>query len=189
MNTLAKSISEKGKALATSIEPQTAEARAHAMALLLKFRTVLALVVVVAIFAVLAPNFLSLGNALIMLKHIAIVAILAIGMTFVILTGGIDLSVGSIAGLAGMVAGALILNGLPLTALGVVIYPSVPLDGGDGGGAGRGPWPVQWLDGQPLSGGALYRHFGHALYGARRGDADVERRDLSQSGRQSGAGQ
>lgn len=98
----------------------------YAMALLLKFRTVLALVLVVAIFAVLAPNFLTVANALIMLKHIAIVAILAIGMSFVILTGGIDLSVGSIAGLAGMVAGALIINGLPLTALGVVIYPSVP---------------------------------------------------------------
>ena len=99
----------------------------YAMALLLQFRTVLALVMVIAIFAVLAPNFLSVANALIMLKHISIVAILAIGMTFVILTGGIDLSVGSIAGLAGMVAGALILNGLPLTALGIVIYPSVPL--------------------------------------------------------------
>ncbi|WP_210428642.1 ribose ABC transporter permease [Novosphingobium sp. SG707] len=96
------------------------------MTLLLKFRTVLALVLVVAIFAVLAPNFLTVANALIMLKHIAIVAILAIGMSFVILTGGIDLSVGSIAGLAGMVAGALIINGLPLTALGVVVYPSVP---------------------------------------------------------------
>lgn len=98
----------------------------YAMALLLKFRTVLALVLVIAIFAALAPNFLTVANALIMLKHIAIVAILAIGMSFVILTGGIDLSVGSIAGLAGMVAGALIINGLPLTALGVVVYPSVP---------------------------------------------------------------
>lgn len=129
MNTLAKPVSTKGEALATTIEPQAVEhqGRAQAMALLLKFRTVLALVVVVAIFAVLAPNFLSLGNALIMLKHIAIVAILAIGMTFVILTGGIDLSVGSIAGLAGMVAGALLLEGLRLGPLGVVIYPSVPV--------------------------------------------------------------
>ncbi|NBC35824.1 ABC transporter permease [Novosphingobium sp. FSY-8] len=97
------------------------------MALLLQFRTLVALALVIGIFAVLAPNFLTLANALIMLKHIAIIAILAIGMTFVILTGGIDLSVGSVAGLAGMVAGALILNGLPLTALGYVIYPSVPL--------------------------------------------------------------
>ena len=48
-----------------------------------------------------------------MTKHVAINAILAIGMLMVILTGGIDLSVGSIVGLAGMVAGVL-LEGLHL---------------------------------------------------------------------------
>jgi erythritol transport system permease protein len=62
-----------------------------------------------------------------MAKHIAIIAVLGIGMTYVVLTGGIDLSVGSIVGLAGMVAGSLILNGLTLTPFGLVIYPSVPL--------------------------------------------------------------
>ena len=49
-----------------------------------------------------------------MSKHVALNAFLAIGMTFVIITGGIDLSVGSIVGLCGMVAGGLILNGLDL---------------------------------------------------------------------------
>ncbi|MET0372698.1 MAG: ABC transporter permease [Rhizorhabdus sp.] len=62
-----------------------------------------------------------------MAKHIAIIAVMGIGMTYVILTGGIDLSVGSIAGLSGMVAGTLILNGLTVAPLGLVIYPSVPL--------------------------------------------------------------
>lgn len=95
--------------------------------LLLKLRTVIALLVVTAFFAVMAPNFLSVGNFLIMFKHIAIIAILGIGMTFVILTGGIDLSVGSVAGLAGMVGGALILHGIVLAPLGVVIYPSIPM--------------------------------------------------------------
>lgn len=94
--------------------------------LLLQFRTVVALVVVTAFFSAVAPNFLSVANFLIMAKHIAIIALLAIGMTFVILTAGIDLSVGSVAGLGGMVAGALILEGLTLTPLGVVVYPSVP---------------------------------------------------------------
>ena len=47
-----------------------------------------------------------------MSKHVALNAFLAIGMTFVIITGGIDLSVGSIVGLCGMVAGGLILHGL-----------------------------------------------------------------------------
>ena len=58
-----------------------------------------------------------------MSKHVAINAILAIGMTFVILTAGIDLSVGSLVGLTAMIAGGLINEGLSLPALGVIIYP------------------------------------------------------------------
>lgn len=96
-----------------------------ALSLLLRLRTVVALIAVLAFFSVMAPNFLSAANFLIMFKHVAIIAILAIGMTFVILTGGIDLSVGSIAGLSGMVAGALLLNGIVLPIFGVVIYPNV----------------------------------------------------------------
>jgi erythritol transport system permease protein len=46
-------------------------------------------------------------------------------MTYVILTGGIDLSVGSIVGLVGMVAGGLIDYGIILPMFGVIIYPSV----------------------------------------------------------------
>jgi len=97
------------------------------LAVLIRFRALIALLVVFAFFAALAPHFLSIGSLLIMAKHIAIIAVLGIGMTYVILTGGIDLSVGSIVGLAGMVAGSLVLNGLTLTSLGLVIYPSVPL--------------------------------------------------------------
>ena len=48
----------------------------------------------------------------ILAKQTALNAILAIGMTFVILTGGIDLSVGSIVGFTGIVAGLLINEGL-----------------------------------------------------------------------------
>ena len=48
--------------------------------------------------------------------------VLAIGMTFVILTGGIDLSVGSILGLCGMVVGALIVIGLHLPLFGFIVY-------------------------------------------------------------------
>lgn len=96
-------------------------------AILIRLRALVALFVVLLFFSILAPNFLSFGSVLIMAKHIAIIAVLGIGMTYVILTGGIDLSVGSIAGLSGMVAGTLILNGLTVAPLGLVIYPSVPL--------------------------------------------------------------
>ena len=62
-----------------------------------------------------------------MAKHVALYGILAIGMTYVIITGGIDLSVGSVAGLAGMIAGGLIQEGLTLKFAGVTVYFSVPL--------------------------------------------------------------
>lgn len=114
-------------AVQTSPKADGAQGSHRIATFLLKLRTVIALLVVIAFFSVMAPNFLSVGNFLIMFKHIAIIAILAIGMTFVILTGGIDLSVGSVAGLAGMVGGALILHGIVLTPLGIVIYPSVPV--------------------------------------------------------------
>ncbi len=80
--------------------------------LLLKARTLVALILVLAYFSYAAPNFLSTANAILVTKHVAINAFLAIGMTFVIITGGIDLSVGSVVGLTGMIAGWLILYGI-----------------------------------------------------------------------------
>ncbi len=82
--------------------------------LLLKARTFVALILVFTYFAIAAPNFLSVANAVLISKHVAINAFLAIGMTYVIITGGIDLSVGSVVGLTSMIAGYLILNGIDL---------------------------------------------------------------------------
>ena len=96
----------------------TATAPAHPsqnwLLLILRLRTFVALILVLAYFSVMAPNFLTAANALIVSKHVALNAFLAIGMTFVIITGGIDLSVGSIVGLCAMVAGWLVLNGVDL---------------------------------------------------------------------------
>jgi erythritol transport system permease protein len=89
----------------------------------LRLRAFIALAVVMLVFSWLSPEFLTAGNLSILIKHVAINAILAIGMTFVILSGGIDLSVGSIVGLCGMVAGLLLSRGLVLDSLGVVVYP------------------------------------------------------------------
>jgi erythritol transport system permease protein len=91
-------------------------------ALLFRLRALVALFALLAAFACLSPAFLTAANLTILLKHVAINAILAIGMTFVILSGGIDLSVGSIAGLAGMIAGLLIDRGLVLGSFGIVVY-------------------------------------------------------------------
>lgn len=90
--------------------------------LLLKGRTFIALILVFAFFSIAAPNFLSPANLLIMSEHVALNAFLAIGMTFVIITGGIDLSVGSIVGLSGMVAGYLVLNGVDLGPIGYTVF-------------------------------------------------------------------
>jgi erythritol transport system permease protein len=103
----------------------TATATAHPsqnwLLLVLRLRTFVALILVLAYFSVMAPNFLSAANAVIVSKHVALNAFLAIGMTFVIITGGIDLSVGSIVGLCAMVAGWLVLNGVD-TGLGWTVW-------------------------------------------------------------------
>ena len=92
---------------------------------LLKARTFIALLLVIAFFSVMVPNFLTASNLLIMTQHVAITGLLAIGMTLVILSGGIDLSVGAVAGICGMVAGALLTNGLPLWN-GDILFFNVP---------------------------------------------------------------
>src|SRR5215472_2395973 len=91
--------------------------------LLLRGRAILVLILLVILFSLLAPSFLTTNNLAILTKHVAIAAMLAIGMTFVVLTGGIDLSVGSIAGLGGMVAGLLLTRGIVFG--GSSHYPSV----------------------------------------------------------------
>ena len=109
---------------ATLATPAAAPRR-PALLVLLKLRTFIALILVVVFFSAMAPNFMSLDNIVIVSKHVAINAVLAIGMTFVILTSGIDLSVGSIVGLVGMVAGGLIIYGIQLPMFGIIIYPNL----------------------------------------------------------------
>lgn len=95
--------------------------------LLLKLRAYLALAVLVVLFSTIAPSFLSARNLVIVAEQVAVFAILGIGMTFVILASGIDLSVGAIAGLVAMVAGSLIAEGLRLPWFGVAAFGSIPL--------------------------------------------------------------
>ena len=92
--------------------------------LLLEGRAFFALIVIIVVFSLLSPNYFTISNFLTMSSHVALFAILAIGMLLVILNGGIDLSVGSTLGLAGVVAGFL-MQGVTLTSLGVVLYPPV----------------------------------------------------------------
>jgi erythritol transport system permease protein len=91
---------------------------------LLEGRAFIALAVLIIVFALLSDSFLTVNNLITMTKHVAYNAILALGMLFVILKGGIDLSVGSTVGLSGIIAGVL-LEGLQIDSLNVVLYPAV----------------------------------------------------------------
>ena len=92
--------------------PRTRSAGRSIAGLLLKLRSVLALAMLVILFSSMTSSFLTANNLSILTKHVAITALLAVGTSFVILAGGIDLSVGSVAGLSGMIAGYLIVHGI-----------------------------------------------------------------------------
>lgn len=92
--------------------------------LLLEGRAFIALLIITVTFSFLSPNYFSVENLLTMSAHVAVYAILAVGMLLVILNGGIDLSVGSTVGLSGVVAGFL-MQGIQIPALGIALYPSV----------------------------------------------------------------
>ena len=112
--------------MTTATQSAAADSFSNGSALLtlMKLRTFIALFAVIIFFSIAAPNFLSTGNMILMTKHATQNAFLAIGMTFVIITGGIDLSVGSIVGLCGMIAGGLIMYGVVLP-LGYTMYFNV----------------------------------------------------------------
>jgi ribose/xylose/arabinose/galactoside ABC-type transport system permease subunit len=82
-----------------------------------EYALVAATVILVAVFASIAPGFLSVANAVNIALSIAIVGILAVGMTAVIITGGIDLSVGSVLALAGVSAALAAANGAPFVVV------------------------------------------------------------------------
>lgn len=91
---------------------------------LLEARAFIALAIIIVIFASLSDNYLTGTNLITMTRHVAIYAILALGMLLVIISSGIDLSVGSIVGLSGIVAGVL-LQGWQIPSLDVTLYPQV----------------------------------------------------------------
>jgi ribose transport system permease protein len=90
-----------------------------------KYGTVIALFVLVLIISIMNFKFLSMYNILNVFRQVSINGLIAFGMTFVILTGGIDLSVGAILALSGMVLGIMIASGTP----DIIAIPTVLLLG------------------------------------------------------------
>lgn len=84
----------------------------------------LGLVILCVVTSFLSPVFLTIDNLMNIVLQVAVVAILAIGSTFVILTAGIDLSVGSILGLSAVLT-ALTMRATDSTLLGILVSLSV----------------------------------------------------------------
>lgn len=109
-----------------------------------KLQPLIALLVMVIALALLSDKFLTFANQRNILLQISVNLCLSIGMTLIILTGGIDLSVGAILAFAGAVAAGLLKNGLALKAFGVVLQFTVfgAIVGGIAAGAALG-----WFNG------------------------------------------
>jgi len=76
--------------------------------------TLIGLLVLMIFFWILSPHFLTVPNLLNVAQQTAINAIIAVGLTFVIITAGIDLSVGSIMAFSGVVLASILGTGLPI---------------------------------------------------------------------------
>ncbi|HTI03561.1 MAG TPA: ABC transporter permease [Acidisoma sp.] len=96
---------------------------ANGLVALLNSSLVAAVLLVLVIgFAIAAPAFISSNNVLTLLQSVAVIAVLAIGQTFVIITAGIDLSQGAVIGLTGILgAGMMGTGGLGGILLGIVV--------------------------------------------------------------------
>ena len=92
--------------------------KSNSQSVLQKIGPFIGLLLIVIIISIMSPNFLTLNNLLNVLRQVSINALIAFGMTFVILTGGIDLSVGSILALTGAVTAGLMAGGMdPILAM------------------------------------------------------------------------
>src|SRR5262245_66647357 len=79
--------------------------------LLMSFGPLIFLVALMIVFTAMKPSFIDPINLFNILRQISITGLIALGMTFVILTAGIDLSVGSLLALCGMVAAVVATGG------------------------------------------------------------------------------
>ncbi|WP_343250197.1 ABC transporter permease [Diplocloster hominis] len=75
-----------------------------------EYATVIFLVITVIFFSIFASGFLSMSNVMNVLRQVSIIGICSVGMMLVILTGGIDLSVGSVIGVTGTLAAYLMVK-------------------------------------------------------------------------------
>jgi ribose transport system permease protein len=90
-----------------------------------KFQSLLALALLLMVMSIVSDSFFTVSNGLNVLRQISINLCLSIGMTMIILSGGIDLSVGSVLALAGAIAADLFKNGIVLSRWGIAVQFTV----------------------------------------------------------------
>ena len=88
--------------------------QSHSKKLLAQFQSLIALVLMVIAMTLLSDSFLTTANGWNILRQISVNLCLSIGMTLIILSGGIDLSVGAILALAGAIAAGVLKDGIAL---------------------------------------------------------------------------
>lgn len=93
-----------------SSNPVVGRSNVNKLGLVQKYGMFFILLLVAAIFTILTPNFLTTSNLINILRQVSVIGIVAAGQTLVIITAGIDLSVGSIVGLAGAVSAGVTLS-------------------------------------------------------------------------------
>ncbi|KIL36057.1 ribose ABC transporter permease [Cohnella kolymensis] len=84
--------------------------------LLLKNKVLIALLLLCVFFSLSSEQFLRIDNILNVFLQSAIMGIIAIGMTYVVITAGIDLGVGSVVAVSGMIIAGMIISGIPVIA-------------------------------------------------------------------------
>ncbi len=78
---------------------------------LLYYGSLTGLLIIFLIFSIIAPNFLTATNAMTMLRQVSIIGVMAFGITFVLILGGLDLSIAGIPGFAGSLVAVLLSKG------------------------------------------------------------------------------
>lgn len=96
--------------------------RDETFAILKRLQSVLALALMVLAMATISDNFFTVGNGLLVLQQICVNLCLSLGMTTIILSGGIDLSVGSMLAFSGAVAAGTLKNGFGIPGTDVFIF-------------------------------------------------------------------
>lgn len=96
------------------MESQTSHSKSKLLKMLNSQRIFILLILMIVGLSLTIRNFASLDNLMKIARQVAVYGVMAVGMTFVIMTGGIDISVGSTLALGGIVAGMLDTAGCPL---------------------------------------------------------------------------